>query len=123
MEKKVMTNVLKIYDPAMCCSSGVCGPNVNSALVEFAGALKTAAEKGVQIERYNLSQKPQAFVANEQVKKILEKKGSECLPLIFINDELIISGGYPAASELFKLLGIQGKIKKDGGCCCAGGRC
>ena len=125
MEKEKPTiNVLKIYDPAMCCSSGVCGPNVNPALIEFAGALKTVAEKGVRIERYNLSQKPQAFVENEQVKKILEKKGSACLPLMFINDELIISGGYPATPDLYNLLGIKSVTKKKGGkCCCSGGCC
>ncbi len=122
MEKKAMTKILKIYDPAMCCSTGVCGPNVNPALIEFVGALKAVAEKGVRVERYNLSQKPQAFVENEQVKKNLEKKGSACLPMIFINDELLISGGYPAATELYRLLGIKSVTKKKGGkCCCSGG--
>jgi hypothetical protein len=118
MEKKKRKNVLKVYDPAMCCSTGVCGPDVNASLVEFAGALKSAAEKGTQVERYNLAQKPQAFAENEQVKKNLEKKGSGRLPLIFLNDELKISGRYPSAAELSALLGMRGKIKKGGKCCC-----
>jgi len=49
---------IKVYDPPMCCSSGVCGPNVNSALVEFSGALKSLVEHGIGVERWNLSQQP-----------------------------------------------------------------
>lgn len=123
MENKKQAKVLKIYDPAMCCSSGVCGPNVNPALVEFAGALKTTIKKGVQVERYNLSQKPQAFAENGQVKKLLEKKGNACLPLIFVDDVLIMSGSYPDSSTLFELLGIEGSSKPAAKCCCSGGCC
>ncbi len=123
MENGKKAKVLKVYDPAMCCSSGVCGPNVNPALVEFAGALKAIAEKGGKVERYNLSQKPQSFAENGQVKKLLEEKGSKCLPLIFLNDELKFSGKYPTTADLFELLGIKSVSKKGGKCCCSGGCC
>lgn len=99
---------LKIYDPAMCCSTGVCGPIVDSSLVEFAGALKIAEKKGVDVQRYNLAQQPQAFTENEQVKNLLSEKGNDALPFIFVNDDLKVSGRYPATIELLDLLGIQG---------------
>jgi len=98
---------LKIYDPAMCCSTGVCGPIVDFSLVEFAGALKTAEKKGVEVQRYNLAQQPQAFMENEQVKNLLSEKGNDALPFIFANDDLKVSGRYPTTIELFDLLGIQ----------------
>jgi AhpD family alkylhydroperoxidase len=47
---------------AMRCFTGVCGPNVDSRLVAFAGALKQIASMGVTVERFNLAQQPQAFV-------------------------------------------------------------
>ena len=98
---------LKIYDPAMCCSTGVCGPIVDFSLVEFTGALKIAEKKGVEVQRYNLAQQPQAFMENEQVKNLLSEKGSDALPFIFTNDDLKVSGRYPTTIELFDLLGIQ----------------
>lgn len=119
-KKKGLLGLIKIYDPPMCCSSGVCGPNVNSALVEFSGALKSLAEQGITIERWNLSQQPQAFVENSQVKDHLAKLGKDALPFIFINDELKITGRYPKSEELFTLLGIDDKTVRPNACCTEG---
>jgi hypothetical protein len=113
-------NTLRIYDPPMCCSSGVCGPNVNSALVEFAGTLKTLAKHGIAVERWNLAQQPQAFTENSQVKEQLTKLGKDSLPLIFVNDELKITGHYPKAEELFALLGIGDETVRSDVCCAEG---
>ena len=98
---------LKVYDPAMCCATGVCGPNVDKALVEFAGAVKTIAAHGVSVERWNLAQQPQAFTENLQVKDLLAKLGVKGLPFIFVNDELQWTGRYPTAEELFFWYGIN----------------
>jgi hypothetical protein len=113
-------NTLKIYDPPMCCSSGVCGTNVNSALVEFAGALKTLTKYEVTVERWNLAQQPQAFTENSQVKELLTKLGKDGLPFIFVNDELKVSGRYPKAKELFALLGINDEAESSDACCAEG---
>lgn len=98
---------LKIYEPAMCCSTGVCGPTVDPRLVAFAGVLKQAAAQGVAVERFNLGQEPQAFVENAQVKAHLAQEGPEKLPFVYINGELVCSGRYPEAAELFAALGLQ----------------
>jgi len=111
---------LKIYDPPMCCSSGVCGTNVNSALVEFAGALKTLDKNKIAVERWNLAQQPQAFAENPQVKELLSKLGKDGLPFIFVNDELKVSGRYPEAKELFAMLGIAGETESSDACCAEG---
>lgn len=97
---------LKIYEPAMCCSTGVCGPNVDPRLVAFTGALKQAAAHGVAVERFNLGQEPQAFVENAQVKAHLAQEGPENLPFVYINGERVFSGRYPEAAELFAALGL-----------------
>lgn len=100
--------VLSIYDPAMCCSSGVCGPNVDPVLARFASLLQFIGKQDeVSVERFNLSQQPQAFVANEQVKKLLADGGDQRLPFIFINDELVFSARYPSRDELLQALEIK----------------
>lgn len=98
---------LKIYEPAMCCATGVCGPNVEPRLVAFASALKQAAAQGIAVERFNLAQEPQAFVENAEVKAKLADMGHEQLPFIFVDGELAFSGSYPEPTALFAALGLE----------------
>ena len=72
---------LDIYDPAMCCSTGVCGPTVDPVLVRFAADVKWLQEQGAEVQRFNLSQNPAAFVENELVKTALTEKGEAALPV------------------------------------------
>ena len=60
---------IKIYDKPMCCSTGVCGPQVDPVLPRFAADLDWLMTQGHQVERYNLAQQPAAFVENEMVKE------------------------------------------------------
>lgn len=97
---------ITIYDPAMCCSSGVCGPDVDPKLVQFAADLKWLQERGVTVSRHNLSQNPAAFVENEAVKAALTAKGEDALPLVFADGEQIAAGAYPARAELAAAVGL-----------------
>lgn len=102
-----MIKKLEVFDPAMCCSTGVCGPAVDPALVQFASDFLWVAGQGVHVERYNLAQQPQAFAANEAVKSALATDGTACLPLILINGAVVSRGRYPAREELAKLAGLE----------------
>lgn len=90
---------IRIYDPPMCCSTGVCGTEVDPDLANFAAMLAQLAERGVTVERYNLGQRPMAFVENAAVKGLLENEGADVLPLTFLENELLFKGRYPDASE------------------------
>ena len=96
---------LKIYDPAMCCSTGVCGPDVDTELVQLASFLKNLDASAVKVERYNLSQEPAAYTANETVAAALKEKGTDALPLVILDDEVISIGEYPDLGKLSGLLG------------------
>jgi len=58
---------LQIFDPAMCCSTGVCGPSVDQTLVKLAADVAFLKSKGVTVERFNLAHQPEAFTANPLV--------------------------------------------------------
>ena len=73
---------IQIFDPALCCSTGVCGVETDQALVTFAADVDWAKQSGAQIERFNLAQQPMAFADNAAVKSFLERSGQEALPLI-----------------------------------------
>lgn len=90
---------IQVYDPPMCCSTGICGPDIDPDLVNFAAMLSQLASHGIQVERYNLGQQPMAFVQNAVVKALLDKEGVEVLPLIFWDGEVHLKGRYPTHEE------------------------
>jgi hypothetical protein len=83
----------------MCCSTGICGPNVDPDLVNFAALLSQLGNRGAKIERYNLSQQPMAFVQNTTVQGLLATEGIGVLPLIFLDGEIHLKGRYPNHDE------------------------
>ena len=90
---------IQVYDPPMCCSTGLCGNDIDPALVSFAALLTQLSQKGVKVERYNLGQQPMAFVQNPVVKALLDKEGAAVLPLILIDGEVHQKGRYPTDEE------------------------
>ena len=91
---------IEVYDPPMCCASGVCGPTPDAALASFASALEQAKSAGASVRRFNLAHEPLAFAQRDAVKVALEAQGEASLPLIFIDGALRFSGAYPAAEQL-----------------------
>jgi len=94
---------LEVFDPPMCCPSGVCGPEVDPVLPRFAADLHWLAGQGVHVARYNLSQQPQAFVGNPLVKAALAEGGNASLPLIVVDGQIVTRGTYPTREELTRL--------------------
>jgi Arsenical resistance operon protein ArsD len=119
------TQTVQIFDPAMCCSSGVCGPDVDPKLVQFAADLDWLKGEGVMVQRHNLSQSPAAFAENALVRGALEKKGEAALPLMIVNGKVAVSGHYPKRNELGKLLKLKiAKVARSSkSSCCCGGDC
>lgn len=121
---------MKIYEPAMCCSTGLCGVGVDPELLRISTVLNNLNKIGVAVERYNLSNNPQAFIDNKEVNNFINTKGVDELPVIVVDDKIVIKGRYPSNEEISKIFGIEiekfvGKAtpKKQGGCCCNGGCC
>lgn len=107
---------IEIYDPALCCASGVCGPAPDESLASFAAALEKAKSAGVAVRRRNLSQEPLAFANQPEVKAALEKQGEAGLPLIFVDGELFFRGVYPTYAQLAQILGLSEEAEAS---CCA----
>lgn len=95
-----------IFDPAMCCSTGVCGPSVNKELLRVSTVLNTLKNKGVLVERYNLTSNPQAFIDNKEINAILNVKGVDTLPVTMVDGIVVKEGKYPTNEEFCSLLEI-----------------
>ena len=121
---------IEIFDPAMCCATGVCGPGVDPELVRMQETLRQIEKQApdVQVARYGLSSEPQAFVDNAQVAGLLKSEGPDCLPLVFVDGTLLSKGSYPTNEQIQTVLQGAGVAftlagQKKSSCCCAPGCC
>lgn len=114
---------IEIFDPAMCCSTGVCGPSVDPELARFAGDVEWLKEQGATVTRFNLSQEPMAFAQNAVVAKALQDGGPESLPLVLVGGEVRAMGAYPTRDKLMHWAEVVLSTEemphvKAGGCGC-----
>lgn len=114
---------VSVYEPPGCCSSGVCGPGVETSMVQFASALEWMGKNGAQVSRFNLGYQPAAFVDNAAVRAAIDSDGMDCLPLVMIDGEIVSKGVYLSRDELLKMAGLVDTQAADepaaekSGCC------
>jgi AhpD family alkylhydroperoxidase len=101
-----MSTQVRVFDPAMCCSTGVCGPSVDPALARFSADLDWLKSRDVSVERFNLAQQPAAFVEHASVKQALDASGEAALPLILVNGAVKSAGTYPTREQLAEWAGV-----------------
>lgn len=101
---------IHVFDPPMCCASGVCGPAVDPDLTRFAADLDWLAAQGVPVDRFNLAQQPQAFVNHDLVRAALEQDGEACLPLVLADGRIVSRGAYPSREALVQAAGIPAAV-------------
>ncbi|AGG05964.1 arsenite efflux transporter metallochaperone ArsD [Dehalococcoides mccartyi] len=112
---------IEIFDPAMCCSTGVCGPSINPDLIRMATVINALKGKGIIIKRHGLSAEPQDFISNKVVSEILQKEGADILPVTLVDGKIGKTKEYPTNEELSDWLGIKIKTTQQqpkGGCGC-----
>lgn len=98
---------IEIYDPAMCCSSGMCGPSIDPVLIKMNEAVLALKKQGIEIERFNLAQQPKEFMANKKIADLLHKNGKKVLPITAVNGEVFRTEAYPSYEEICNALGIE----------------
>ncbi|KAB7695384.1 arsenite efflux transporter metallochaperone ArsD [Plesiomonas shigelloides] len=97
---------IQVFDPALCCSSGVCGTDVDQALVTFSGDVEWLKQQGATLHRYNLAQQPMVFAQTPAVAQFLELSGVEGLPIVLVDGHIVLTGRYPNRTELARYAGL-----------------
>ncbi len=126
--------VVRVFEPALCCNTGVCGPDVDEALVTFTADLGHLKERGADIERHNLANDPTAFASDETVRAYLQVAGSEGLPLTLVDGVTVMTGAYPTRAQLLRFAGLDDRdpvpagitplgMAGSGSACCGGTGC
>src|SRR4030066_348546 len=99
MNKKII-----LYESAMCCSSGVCGPSPDKGLLDLQNVLEEIKKMGSEVERYSITLNPKKFRENPQVIKLIQEQQLKALPITTFDGNVVKSGGYPTLQELKQLL-------------------
>jgi len=99
-------STIEVFEPALCCSTGVCGGDVDQALVTFSADLDWVRSQGGDITRFNLASEPIAFTQREPVTAFLQIAGSEGLPLVLVDGVTAQTGRYPDRAQLAKWAGL-----------------
>jgi hypothetical protein len=128
---------MQIFEPAMCCPTGLCGVGVDPELLRISAVLNALKKNGIEIDRFNLTDAPMEFINNKAVNQFINTHSVEELPLTVVDGEIVITGRYPANEDFIQILQIPASLlgeasdtakdkpesEGDCGCGCADGKC
>ena len=112
MEKQIVQTrekivKIEIFDPPLCCPTGICGPTVDQTLINVNEMIASLQKDGIQVERYQMTSQPHAFLNNSEVMKLVQEKQMSALPITVIRNKVVRTGSYPTIAEINKILGDQ----------------
>lgn len=126
---------IRIYESALCCDTGVCGVDVDQALVTLTADVRHLQDAGVDIRRHNMASDPAAFTADETVRAYLHTVGSQGLPLTLVDGVTVAAGTYPTREFLLSVAGATSDptptrtdlglaaVAPTSASCCGGSNC
>jgi len=98
---------IEIYEQAMCCSTGVCGPTIDPELLRMSFVMNNLKNANIEAERFNLTSDPSMFVENESINKLLVNEGMDALPATLVDGEIICKGHYPSNAQFAEWSGLS----------------
>ena len=104
---------LELFEPSLCCESGVCGPEPDRVLIELQNTIQLLKKINIETKRYAINQAPMVFVQNTVVSDFIKANGASKLPLVLLDNKIIKSGGYPTIDDLKVHIPELKEIKPD----------
>jgi arsenite-transporting ATPase len=101
-----MTNI-QVFEPGLCCGTGICGVDVDEQLVAFSADMDWARSQGGDVRRFNLAQEPLAFAENDTARAFLHTVGQDGLPVVLVDGSTVLTGRYPSRAELARWAGLD----------------
>ena len=105
---------ISIYEPAMCCPTGLCGVGIDPELLRISTVLDTLEKEGIKINRYNLTSFPNEFIKNTEINQLLNDEGVDILPIVLFDGKIVITKRYPTNGEFVQLLEIPSQVLAQG---------
>ncbi len=95
---------VEIFDPPLCCPTGLCGPVLDATLVDLADAVATLTAEGRSVVRHMMTSDPQAFMRNRTVYDLIKARQLEALPITVVRGQVVKTSAYPTIDELHAAL-------------------
>lgn len=119
---------MSIYEPAMCCETGLCGVGIDPELLRISTVSSNLKKNGVEVKRFNLNNFPQEFIKNKEINDLIMGDGVESLPATVVDGKIVKTKKYPTNEEITELLGISMSLlgeekqeKQSNSSCCTPG--
>lgn len=91
---------VEIFDPPMCCPTGLCGPTLDQTLLDVNEMILHLQGGGIKVARYQMTGNPQAFLNNPDVMRLVREKQMAALPITVVRGKVIKVGAYPTQTEI-----------------------
>src|SRR5512139_1661164 len=91
---------VEIFDPPMCCPTGLCGPTLDQTLLDLNEMILSLQAEGVQVARYQMTNHPQAFLNNEDIMRLVREQQMAALPITLVRGKVVKVGEYPTLTEI-----------------------
>ena len=95
-----LTAAVELYDPPMCCPTGLCGPSLDQTLLDVGDMLLALQQAGVRVERYQMTSHPHKFMNHNEVMRLVREKQMAALPITAVHNQIIKVGAYPTLAEI-----------------------
>jgi hypothetical protein len=91
---------VEIFDPPMCCPTGVCGPALDQTLLDVNEMILSLKAAGVSVERYQMTSQSAAFLNNADVMRLVREQQMAALPITVVRGHVVKVGAYPTLAEI-----------------------
>ena len=84
----------------MCCPTGLCGPVLDTTLVDVSEAVIALQAEGHRVVRHVMAAEPAAFMNNRDVYRLIQERQLDALPITVVNGQVVKTDAYPTLDEL-----------------------
>ncbi len=91
---------VELFDPPLCCPTGLCGPVLDTTLVDLGEACITLQAEGHTVVRHMMTAEPQAFMRNRDVFELIRARQLDVLPITVVRGVVVKTDAYPSLDEL-----------------------
>jgi Arsenical resistance operon protein ArsD len=99
---------VEVFDPPLCCPTGLCGPVLDTTLLDLGETIVALQAEGHAVTRHMMTTDPQAFMRNREVYEAIKARQLEVLPITVVRGRIVKTGAYPTLDELHAALTAAG---------------
>ena len=103
-ETATVTATVEIFEPPMCCPTGLCGPVQDQTLLDLLETVRYMESAGVKVARYQPNTNPTAFTNRAEVMAAVRERSTAALPITVVNGRVVKSGSYASLEEIQEAL-------------------